>query len=396
MKSIKDRVAIIGMGCTKFGELWDWSLDDLIVEACYEALQDAGIETSEIQAAWLGTFTSGRRGATLAGPLKLMGVPVSRVENACATGTDAFRNAAYAVAAGTYDIVLVCGVEKLKDYGFSGLPAVAPSYAELALSQTKTATSMAAQFALLANRYFHHYGIGYAEAKTALAKIAVKNHHNGALNPKAHFKADVSLEQVMNAPMIARPLGLFDCCAVSDGGAAAIITRPEIARKYRKDYVLVKGIGLANGDEYAQLTPNFDWTHWEENVIAAKIAYEDAGITNPREELDMAIVHDCFTINELVTYEDLGFSPRGKAIDDVSSGFFELDGGLPVNTDGGLKSFGHPIGATGIRMIYEVYKQLQGKAGPRQLSKVKLGLTHNIGGTPGSFTSAVAIFGRDK
>lgn len=396
MENIKDRVAIIGMGCTKFGELWDSSLDDLIVDACYEAFDDAGIKPEDIQAAWLGTFTSGRKGTTLAIPLKFRGIPVSRVENACATGTDAFRNACYAVAAGIYDMVLVCGAEKLKDYGFSGLPNNAPAYPELALSQTKPPAPMPAQFALLANRYFYHYKIPYDKGKRAMAKIAVKNHHNGMLSPKAHFHQEVSLEAVINAPMIAKPLGLYDCCGVSDGAAAAVITTPEIAKKYRDAYVLVKGLGIATGDEYAQVPSDFDWLHWEENVAAAEIAYKEAGITNPREQIDIAIVHDCFSINELITYEDLGFSPRGKAIDDIDAGFFGLDGGLPVNTDGGLKCFGHPIGATGLRMIYEVYEQLQGKASDRQLKKVKLGLTHNLGGTPGAMTSAVSIFGKKE
>jgi len=396
MESIKDRVAIIGMGCTKFGELWDKSAEDLVVEACYEAFEDAGIEPKDIQAAWLGTCQSGHRGLAIAVPLKFHVLPITRVENACATATDAFRNAAYAVAAGIYDIVLACGVEKSKDYGFSGLPSSPPSYPEMASSHVSPATPMPTQFAMLAMRYFHHYGIDYAEGKRALAKIAVKNHHNGTLNPKAHFQREITIEAVINAPMIAKPLGLYDCCGVSDGCATAIITRPEIARKYRDDYVLVKGLGIASGDEYAKIPSDFDFVHWEENLAAAKIAYEEAGITNPREQIDIAIVHDCFSINELVTYEDLGFSPRGKAIDDVNAGFFELEGGLPVNTDGGLKCFGHPVGASGLRMIYEVYKQLQGKAGPRQIKNLKLGLTHNIGGWPGAFTSAVAIFGREE
>jgi len=395
MESIRDRVAIIGMGCTKFGELWDKSFEDLVVDGCYEAYEDAGIKPQDIQAVWVGTGYGHHRGTSIV-PLHLGTIPISRLENACATATDAFRNACYAVAARTCDIALVCGVEKLKDYGFSGLPASPPSYPEEALSQTRPATPMPVQFALLATRYFYHYGIPYDEGKRALAKIEVKNHHNGTLSPKAHFQTEVSLETVINAPMIAKPLGLYDCCGVSDGCAAAIITRPEIARKYRDDYVLVKGLGLACGDEYAQIPSDFDWIHWEENLVAAKIAYEEAGITNPREQIDIASVHDCFSINELISYEDLGFSPRGKAIDDINAGFFESDGGLPVNTDGGLKCFGHPIGASGLRMIYEVYKQLQGKADARQLKEVKLGLTHNLGGWPGAFTSAIAIFGKQE
>jgi len=247
---------------------------------------------------------------------------------------------------------------------------------------------------MAATRYFHHYGIPYEEGKRILAQIAVKNHHNGTLNPKAHFQREVTVDQVVNAPMIAWPLGLYDCCGVSDGAAAAIITTPETARKLRDDYILVKGLGVAVGGNHGLLRDDYDFIHFPENVRAAQAAYKEAGITNPRKEIDLAIVHDCFTITELIIYEDLGFSPRGRAPEDVEAGTFTLEGELPVNTDGGLKCFGHPIGASGIRMIYEVYKQLQGKAGPRQLKNhPTLGLTHNLGGRPGSFTGAVAIFG---
>lgn len=395
MESIKDRAAIVGMGCTRFGELWDKDKDDLMVDACYEAFEDAGIEPKDIQAAWLGTCTSGRTGGTLAAPLKLKGIPITRVENVCASGTESIRNACYAVASGVYDIVLACGMEKQKDCGFPGLPSFTPQYPEEATSQVRPLQPPVSFFALMANRYFYHYGIDYNEGKRALAKITVKNHHNGVNNPKAHLRREVTIEQVINAPMIATPLGLYDCCGVSDGSAAAIITRPEIAKKMRKDYILVKGLGASSGYNYAHTDADFDFVHHEENMASARMAYRDAGITNPREEIDMAIVHDCFTINELLTYEGMGFSQPGKAIEDINAGFFEMDGGLPVNTDGGLKCFGHPIGASGIRMAYEVYKQLQGKCGERQLKKdVKLGLTHNLGGPLGQAMVTVAIFGR--
>ncbi len=387
MRGIKDRVAIIGMGCTKFGERWDASAADLMVEAVYEAYADAGIEPKEVQAAWLGTVSSFRTGQPLAEALKLDYIPITRVENACATATDAFRNASYAVAAGIYDIVLAVGVEKLKDSGFSGL-----AVPEAPGSDVTPPTPPPAQFAMAATRYFHQYGISYEEGKHTLARIAAKNHHNGALNDRAHFQQEVSPEQVVNAPMIAWPLGLFDCCGVSDGAAAAIITTPEIARSFRRDYVLVKALALSVG-AFGALRSDWDFTHFPESVRAGQSAYQEAGIANSREELDLAMVHDCFTITELIIYEDLGFSPRGRGSDDVAAGTFSMEGQLPVNTDGGLKCFGHPIGASGIRMIYEVYKQLQGKAETRQLKKADLGLTHNLGGRPGSFTCSVAIFG---
>jgi acetyl-CoA C-acetyltransferase len=388
MNGIKDRVAIIGMGCTNFGERWDASAADLMVEAAYEAYADAGIEPKDVQAAWLGTVSSFRTGQPLAEALKLDYIPITRVENACATATDAFRNACYAVAAGIYDIVLALGVEKLKDSGFSGLAIL-----EAPGSDVTPPAPPPSQFAMAATRYFHQYNIPYEEGKRILAQIAVKNHHNGTMNPKAHFQREVSPEQVINAPMIAWPLGLFDCCGVSDGAAAAIITTPEIARSFRRDYVLVKGLGLAVG-AFGVLRNDWDFTHFPESVRASQAAYQEAGITSPREELDLAMVHDCFTITELIIYGDLGFSPKGQARADVEAGTFTLEGELPVNTDGGLKCFGHPIGASGIRMIYEVYQQLQGKAGQRQLKKADLGLTHNLGGRPGSFTCSVAIFGR--
>ena len=388
MQGIKDRVAVIGMGCTKFGERWDADAGDLMVEATYEAYEDAGVDPRDIQAAWLGTVQSFRTGQPLAQALKLGYVPITRVENACATATDAFRNACYAVAAGIYDIALAVGVEKLKDSGFSGLAT-----GEGVGSEVAPNVPPPPQFAMAATRYFHHYGIPYEEGKRVLAQIASKNHHNGTMSPKAHFQREVSIEQVMNAPMVAWPLGLYDCCGVSDGAAAAIITTPEIAKSFRQDYVLVKGIGLSVGS-FGILRDDWDFVHFPETVRAGQAAYQEAGVTDPREQIDLAIVHDCFTITELVIAEDLGFSPRGRAREDVEAGTFTLEGDLPINTDGGLKCFGHPIGASGIRMIYEVYKQLQGKAGPRQLQKADLGLTHNLGGRPGSFTASVALFGR--
>ena len=376
------------MGCTSFGERWDAGPEDLLVEAVYEAYEDAGVNPKDIQAAWVGTVASFSTGQALALALKTDYIPITRVENACATATDAFRNASYAVAAGIYDIVLVAGVEKLKDSGFSGL-----TLRDAPGSDVAPPAPPPSQFALAATRYFHQYGMPYEEGKRVLAQIASKNHHNGPLNPKAHFQREVSVDQVMGAPMIAWPLGLYDCCGVSDGAAAAIITTPEIAKSFRQDYVLVKGLGLAVGS-FGMLREDWDFTHFPENVRAAQAAYQEAGITNARDELDLAMVHDCFTITELIIAEDLGFSPRGRGREDVENGSFTLEGDLPINTDGGLKCFGHPIGASGIRMIYEVYKQLQDKAGPRQVKKANLGLTHNLGGRPGSFTSSVAIFGK--
>jgi len=395
MESIKDKVAIIGMGCTKFGENWDMSLTDMVVDAAYEAFEDAGIEPKDVQAAWLGTYMSGLSGQTLAKPLKLAYIPITRVENMCATGSDAIRNAAYAVAAGVCDIALALGVEKLKDNGYSGLPDTelmqGLNFSENTYrSRTFTAPG---HFAMMATAYFNKYGLSPEEGKRALAMIEVKNHHNGSLHPKAHFQQEVTLETILNAPIIAWPLGLFDCCGVSDGAAAAIITRKDLAKDFRPDPVYIKALQIAVGPQEGYMSTEYDWTYVEETFRAGQVAYQEAGIKNPRQEISIAEVHDCFSITEMVIYEDLQFSSRGRAKDDIEAGFFNLDGALPVNTDGGLKCFGHPIGASGLRMMYEVYKQLQGKGGPRQIKNPTLGLTHNLGGTPGSATISVLIVG---
>lgn len=392
MESIKDRVAIVGMGCVKFGENWGQSLEDMIVDAAYEAFEDAGIGPDDIQAAWWGTLFAGHTGQILAAPLKLAYIPVTHVENACATGSEAIRNACYAVAAGQYDVVLALGAEKLKDTGYSGLPQTRPV---ATWSYRLTTQTPAAGFAMMATGYFAKYGLSYDEGKQLLARIAVKNHHNGTLNPKAHFQREITLEQAVSAPIIAYPLGLYDCAGVSDGAAAAIITRADLATKFRPDPIYIKAAQICQGPREGWLSQKYDLAHVEETWRGGQAAYAEAGITDPRREISIAEVHDCFSITELTIMEDLQFSPRGRAGEDVEAGAFTLEGDLPVNTDGGLKSFGHPIGATGLRMLYEVYKQLQGKAGPRQVKDPRLGLTHNQGGEPGAATVSVVIAGNE-
>jgi acetyl-CoA C-acetyltransferase len=284
---------------------------------------------------------------------------------------------------------------KIKDTGYRGLEtSFARHKAQDTWVDPEAFMGMPAQFALAAMRYFYRYKLSYEEGKRILAKISVKSHHNGTLSPQAHLHREITVQQAVNAPMVAWPLGLFDCCGVSDGAAAAIVTTPEIAREFRDGYILVKALGFSCGADQAQLQDDYDFTHFEEPVTAAKLAYQEAGIMHPRQEISLVCVHGCFSITELITYEDLGFRPRGKGKEDVDAGTFTLQGGLPVNTDGGLKCFGHPVGASGIRMIYEIYKQLQGKAGPRQLKDPRLGLTHNLGGLPGRFVCSVGIFGR--
>jgi acetyl-CoA C-acetyltransferase len=390
-RGIKDRVAIVGMGCTKFGELWDKSAADLIVDAGYEAFEDAGIEPKDVDSAWFGCWqeVSGMAGIGMAA-LRLQYKPITRVENMCATGTDALRNAAYAVASGAIDIGLALGVEKLKDMGFAGLVSQPPPGTAGVVGIGGTAPGV---FAMLATRYFDRYNIPPDDGKRMLAHVSMKSHHNGNMNPKAHFHREVTIEQVMSAPIIAWPLGLFDCCGVSDGCSAAIVVRAEDAKKFRPDPVYIKAVQMCVGPAEGLVKPEYDFTHVEETYRAGLAAYAEAGIKNPREEIDMAEVHDCFSINESLVMEDLQFSERGNVKEDIESGFFDLDGGLPVQPDGGLKCFGHPVGASGLRMIYEMYLQLQGKAGPRQLKNPKLGLTQNLGGMPPGCVIAVSIVG---
>jgi acetyl-CoA C-acetyltransferase len=397
-EGIKDKVAIIGMGCTKFGELWDKSAEDLMVDSFKECMEDAGIEKKDIGAAWFGVHfeeQSVGKGATpLSLTLKLPFIPVTRTENFCATGTEAFRGACYGVASGAYDIALALGVEKLKDTGYGGLPG-GPS-----LMGTKNALIMPkltapGAFAMMATRYFSVYGLNPEEGKRMLAKVSIKSHYNGARNPKAHLRREVTEEQIIKAPIIAWPLGLFDCCGVSDGSAAAIVTRVDMAKKFRPDPIRVKAlqIALSSGEEL--MYTKWDGAHVETTYRGGKLAYKEAGVKNPREEISMAEVHDCFSITEAVTMEDLQFSPRGKVKEDIEAGRFNLDGPQPIQPDGGLKCFGHPIGASGLRMLYEMYKQLQGKAQlpERQIKNPKLGLTHNLGGFPPMNIVSIAIIG---
>jgi acetyl-CoA C-acetyltransferase len=389
-KGIKDRVAIVGMGCTKFGEHWDKGADDLLIDAAYDAYASAGVDPNDIDAYWLGTMGSGISGLTLSEPLKIQYKPVTRVENMCATGSEALRQACYAVASGAFDIAMAIGVEKLKDSGYSGLVGNAPPN-----DGTEGNMTAPASFSLLAPAYFKKYGLDAEKGRDVLARIAWKNHKNGARNPKAQFQKEVSIEAIKNSPKIADPLGIMDCSGVSDGSAAAIVVRAEDAHKYCKDPIYIKALSFVAGPAEGPLSQDYDFTTFPEVVATARDAYAQAGITNAREQISLAEVHDCFTPTELVLYEDLGFSKRGTAWQDVLDGFFELEGKLPVNPDGGLKSFGHPIGASGLRMMYEMWLQLRGEAGPRQINTPKIGLTHNLGGAPGRCVSFVSVVGRN-
>jgi len=385
MGSIKDKTAIIGVGCTKFGELWEKDAEDLIVEAAFEAMDDAGVTPDDIEATWVGNLYdfTGLSGSVAAEPLKLFGKPTTRVENFCASGMDAFRNACFAVASGAYDVVLACGVEKLMDVGGSGLPV------DMGHPVMRGA-SAPAMFALAATRCFHEYGW----TREDLAHVAVKNHKNGALHPKAHFRRPITLNTALSAPMIAWPLGRFDSCGMSDGAAALVITRPEIAKKsrHKHDYAVTKANALTMHSFLPMYRASYDWLGFPATQNSAKLAYAEAGIKNPVEEIDLAEVHDCFTITELLNIQDLGFCKQGEAPKFVRDGHADVDGKIAVNASGGLKCFGHPIGATGCRMLCEITKQIQGRAEGAQVKNARLGLAHNLGG-PGS-VCAVTILGR--
>lgn len=393
---IRDKVAILGMGCSKFGERWDVGAEELMVEAHLEALADSGIDNSMIQAAWHSTHIDevgvGKGGTPASIALRLPNVAVTRVENFCAGGSEAFRGAVYGVASGAYDIALAVGVEKLKDTGYGGLPTGQPG----TLNPLWMANGSApGNFAQLASAYRTKHGVSKEDLKRAIAHVSVKSHANGAKNPKAHLQKPITEEMCLNAPMIAEPLGLFDCCGVSDGAAAAIVTTPEIARSLgKKDLVTVKALQLSVSNGLESQHNSWDGSYFHTARIAARKAYEEAGIRDPRNQISMMEVHDCFSVTELVTMEDLHISREGEGWKDVLNGFYDADGQVPCQIDGGLKCFGHPIGASGLRMLYEMYLQLQGRAGARQLSNPTFGMTHNLGGAPSSNVCSVAIIGQ--
>lgn len=382
--SLKDKVAIVGVGCCQFGENWQMSEEDMIVDAAYEAYRDAGIEQPDrqIDAIYCGSLYSKNGPVEVSEALKLY-KPLTAVLNYCATGTETFRAAAMSIAAGVYDTVLVVGYDKPKDRGVSGPSVTIRDVRDLPATP-------AGWFAVCAQPYFEKYGA----SREQLAKIAVKNHHNGTLAPRSFLKKQISVDDVLNARMISWPFGLFDCAAQTDGCAVAVLTRADLAHNFRDDPVYVKAVSSGSAPN-PNTDPDFDFCRWKPTEMAAAEAYRMAGIDNPGKQIQLAQVHDCFTLTELLSYEDLGFIEKGAAKDYIDSGYFELNGELPVNTDGGLKAFGHPTGATGVRMIMENVLQLQGRAGERQIQKpVTLALSHNIGGFPTG--CAVAIVGTEK
>ncbi|TAM65643.1 acetyl-CoA acetyltransferase [Mycobacterium sp.] len=391
-KGIAGKVAVVAMGCSRFGERWDSSTEDLLVEAVAECMASVPkLDSEDIDAYWLGTLSSGMSGLTLSRPLGIGDKPVTRVENMCASGSEAFRNACYAVAAGAYDVAMAVGVEKLKDSGFSGLLRQDPPGDGTAPELSMTAP---AAFSLLDPAYCAKHGVDAEEMRNAMTHVAWKNHVNGARNPKAQFRSPVAKETIDNAPKVAGRLGVFDCSGVSDGAACAIVVPAEHALRYTDTPMYVRALSLVAGSGLGAMDPDYDYTSFPEVVRSARDAYQQAGIDDPRTAFSLAEVHDCFTPTEIVLMEDLGFADPGQSWKDVLAGDFDADGRLPVNPDGGLKSFGHPVGASGLRMLYEAWLQFRGEAGQRQLPDPHTALTHNLGGRPGTCVSFVSVVGR--
>jgi len=389
---IRDRVAIVGMGCTRFGEHWDKGLDELIIDAAGAAFESAGVTKEDIDAYWFGTAQSAMSGISLARPLGLVGKPVSRVENFCATGSESLRQAAYAVASGAYDIACAVGAEKVKDAGYQGLNAF-----PVPGDGTARNLTAAAMYSMVAPAYARKYGVPPEDFKRAMARVAAKNHRNGARNPRAQFRKEYTVEQLCAMPAVAGGLSVFDCSGVADGAAAAIVVRAQDARKYTDKPLFIKALSLVAGNGSGLGDPSYDYTTFPEVAASAADAYAQAGITSPRQELAMAEVHDCFTPTEIVLMEDLRLAERGTAWKEVLSGTFDLDGEIPVNPDGGLKAFGHPVGASGLRMMFEAWLQLRGEApAERRVAPSggrTLALTHTLGGYPGEMVSCITIVG---
>ncbi len=373
-------VAVIGIGITKFGELWDKSFRQLIAEAGSEAILDAGIEGKEIDGLYVGSMSSGRFvgqehvGALVADAAGFSHthMPSTRVEGACASGGLAVRQGYLSIASGMNDIVVVGGMEKMNDVGGSDATATLATAADQEWEAFFGAT-FPALYAMIATRHMHEYGT----TKEQLAQVAVKNHANGAKNPYAQYRREITLELAMNATTVAYPLGLLDCSPVTDGAASIILCAADKAKKYTDKPIKI--IGSGQGSDSLALHGRRDICTLDATVHAAKMAYKQAGITS--KDIDFAEVHDCFTIAEICAIEDLGFVKKGEGGKAIDNKITTLDGSLPVNTSGGLKSKGHPVGATGVAQMVEVTQQLRGEAEARQLKDAKIGLAHNVGGS---------------
>ncbi len=373
-------VAVIGVGLTKFGELWDKSFRQLIAEAGSKAILDAKIEGKDIDAMYVGSMSSGRFvdqehiGALVAevSGFSSLHIPSTRVEGACASGGLAVREGYLSIASGMNDVVVVGGIEKMNDVGGGEATEILATASDQEW-EAFFGMTFPGIYAMIATRHMHEYGTTREE----LAQVAVKNHANGALTPCAQYQTPVSLESVLKSTIVAYPLGLMDCSPVSDGAASIVLCAAEKAKKFTDKPVKIIGSGQAS--DTLALHGRRDICTLDATVHAAKMAYKQAGIS--AKDIDFAEVHDCFTIAEICAIEDLGFVEKGKGGQAITNHITTLDGQIPVNTSGGLKAKGHPVGATGVAQVVELALQLRGEAGKRQVKDAKRGLAHNVGGS---------------
>jgi acetyl-CoA C-acetyltransferase len=384
-------VAIIGVGCTEFGELWDRSFRDIFVEAGVSAIEDANVQGGKIDALYVGNMSGGRFieqehiGSLIADYSGLAGFHISstRVEAACASGGLALRQGIIAVASGYHDIVIAGGAEKMTDVEVETTTDALVAAADREWEGVMGAT-FPGLYAMIARLHMHKYGT----TSEQLASVAVKNHHNGTMNPKAQFQNEISIDAVLNSVMVADPLHVFDCSPISDGASAVVLAPAEIAKKFTDTPIYVKASAQASGTLSLHDRP--DITTLDATVAAAKRAYKMAKLTS--KDIDFAEVHDCFTIAEICAIEDIGFVKKGEGGKASMEGMTAIGGKIPINTSGGLKACGHPVGATGVKQAVEIVLQLRGEAGKRQIDGAEIGLTHNVGGSGG--TAVIHIFGR--
>lgn len=382
-------VAIIGAGVTKFGELWDVSFREMVMEAGARAIEDAKIDGKQIDAMYVGNMSSGQfirqehTSSIIADHAGLVPIPSTRVEGACASGGLALRQAVIAVASGIHDFVVAAGIEKMTDvltgHAIGALATAADQEWEVYVGAT-----FPGLYALMARRHMYEFGT----TEEQMAAVAVKNHHNACLNPCAQYHMEVTIDSVLKSPPVTLPLKLLDCSPITDGAACVILAPADKARKFTDTPVLITGTGQASDAISLHDRPSL--TSLRATVEASKTAYKMAGV-EPKD-VDLAEVHDCFTIAELMAIEDLGFCKKGEGGKTTEEGETEIGGRIPVNTSGGLKGKGHPVGATGIAQAVEIVQQLRGEAGKRQVSGAEVGLTHNVGGSGG--TAVVHIYKR--
>ena len=373
-------VAVIGIGCTPFGEHWGTSFRDLFIQAGALALEDAGLSGEQIDAMYVGNMSAGRFidqehiGALIAdySGMATRHIPSTRVEAACASGGLSFRQAVIAVASGMEDVVVAAGVEKMTDVGTGTSVDTLAGAADREWEGFVGAT-FPGLYAMIATDYMHRYPL----TREQLAQVAVKNHFNGARNPIAQFRQEITVETVLRSSLVADPLRLFDCSPITDGAAAVVVAPLERAREFTDRFVKVRA--SAQASDTISLHDRADISRLDATVAAGRWALKDAGLSH--SDIDLVEVHDCFTIAEICAIEDLGFCRKGDAGRLTEQGVTALDGDLPVNTSGGLKACGHPVGATGIKQICEVVQQLRGEAGKRQVPDAVIGMTHNVGGT---------------